>query len=640
MNAKGSVRHFLLAAVVVGVVLVVAQRVRAAAISAGHRTASDPHPPRRFVQVHGSRQLYRSAKMTAFLIVLNTFSGSVSAMSSVLNALNGVLGWLVGKRPRDLPVPAPNLRLRVEAAPMQVSPPLQAFRKHLAPSCWQHGTLDGAGDPLLYLYMAKALRAFPSLAKHAVGIPHSALATADLFAIPGRDSHVADVMYGSVAPPSPPAFCTADLREWRDWLGGRLAAWHAAGALPQPLAALTQYATTQPRTVSPHCAWLPTPGFDGAPVFSFAGVAWMAVYHLGAVSALRERWDLTHPSVRLCGTSSGAIVAATAGSGALTSDALVRCFEQWADANGQVLGPISHMTRILAEGLHNLTPPDAHSRLHHRLKVVVSSTAPPGEVDPPSPTNGEGGDGEPPPPPQPSPLHQLGFQHILGEDLLPHRAHVTEFPSRDSLIATVEASCHVPGYSGGPVGKPLPEHLVHAQHPAARQRAGQAAAPSSVRHATSLMFDGALTDNFPRWHGDVEWVWMAGLGPGGTPPPTSVFDPSVDGFTATVCPAPGFGTISPPFELRDSDCMHAGAGTGTPLPQQAGAASPGPCAFDVDRDMAFGGWAAISALMPVDPEQWWGAFFAGRAHTLWWMRAHGWGPRPPSASAASPRQAK
>jgi len=345
-------------------------------------------------------------------------------------------------------------------------------------------------------------------------------------------------------------FNILDARDWRDAAGRQALLLARAGRLPTPIAAGIQMLMEPVAADAAHAQWVHTAGFDNNPVFSFAGAAWLALYNLGAASALRERWDLAAPTARLCGTSSGALVAAANAVGSPLSDSVVRCFEQWVECNGHVMGPWAQMDRMIADGLHSLTPPHAHTAVSHRLKVALASSIAPMQhehgcaavataVQPPPLAGGLGLYEHP----LPQAVGIVGLDAYWGPQVLPHRVHATHFESLPALFAAVRASCFLPCYSGAYAK--LPRRALHTLHPAMQQQlqhdalctcavsqqagqreadvAGRAAAgwlqtrPSAgtlrrllpcSRPEAHACFDGAMTDNIPRWHGDEEFALL------------------------------------------------------------------------------------------------------------------------------------
>ena len=400
---------------------------------------------------------------------------------------------------------------------------------------------------MLYLYMAKALNAFPHLKRYCHGVHSSAMSDEQLHALPARDSHVKEIMYGPDHNLEE-HFNALDARDWRDAAGRRALLLADAGRLPAPIAAGIQMLMEPVPADAAHAEWVHTPGFDDNPVFSFAGAAWLALYNLGAASALRERWDLGAPAARLCGTSSGALVAAANALGSPLSDSVVRCFEQWVECNEHVMGPWSQMDRIVGEGLVSLTPPHAHRAVSHRLKVALASSIAPIQHAADCAAAGAAADvkaaggGQLHDHPAPQAVGLVGLDAYWGPQVLPYRVHATSFPSLSALFAAVRASCFLPCYSGAYAK--LPRHALHMQHPTVHQEheasvqcactglgddgrdgsqadvGGRAAAwwhaagggvgvrqllaPCSRREVHAC-FDGAMTDNIPRWHGDEEF---------------------------------------------------------------------------------------------------------------------------------------
>ncbi len=406
--------------------------------------------------------------------------------------------------------------------------------------------------------MAKALNAFPHLKKYCSGVHESVVSAGALSALPARDEHVREIMYGPDHDHDA-HFNILDARDWRDAAGRHALELAKAGRLPAALAAGVQMLMEPIPADSAHAEWVHTPGFDDNPVFSFAGAAWLALYNLGAASALRERWDLSAPTARLCGTSSGALVAAANAVASPLSDSVVRCFEQWVECNEHVLGPWSQMDRIIHEGLHALTPTDAHTRVSHRLKVALASSIAPVQHDPGcmaarcmEPPAGDVQEEQLQlyQHPLPQAVGLVGLDAIWGEQVLPHRVHATNFATLPELFAAVRASCFLPCYSGAYAK--LPRRALHTMHPAVQQQheidprctcrtpaqaqsgsqeqasvAGQAAGwwhrarPSADalrrrmpcnRPAEHACFDGAMTDNIPRWHGDEEFTLLKLVG--------------------------------------------------------------------------------------------------------------------------------
>ncbi len=577
---------------------------------------------------------------------------------SFLNSIFCIVDWLnfqfYGRiaaacgvrRPRDFACPPPNKRLQYDIE-TPLAPKLVEFQKLLSPTEVQHGNRRGDGDPMLYLYMEKALRTYPSLAARVTRNKHLLqLSDEELFSIPARDTHVSSAMYNRTgcnsgsypfleqASAAEPAWGVLgrclDLRDWASCLAllckqvtlvliqmaslvGSALVGDASKALSQPPSQPAAQGCTSHSILA---QWAHTAEFDSNPLFSFSGAAWLIIYHVGAASALQERWALSAPSARLCGTSSGSVVATCTGAGLQLSDLIVRSFEKWLLCNQRVCGPVGCMGELVLEAMTRHLPEDGHKQLSDRVKIAVSALAPLHGV--------HAGNGDR------VPAHEAGALFFPGlERGWLHPAHVSHFESKADVTAAVLASCYIPLYSDVPGS--ITRSMCHAVQPdtwASMRPPSCAGEP--LRSSPVVCWDGGLTSNYPRWFGQQELKAIAQLREGGTPPD------DMSRFTVTVSPTRGEATISPG--------RHASA-HGAAAEQQGVhgvSCTPAPCAgrnsdcgrgcgggegrgFVVDAALCAEGWGPDETLIPMTPERWWAVFFAGRAHAQAWMQLHGFG---------------
>jgi hypothetical protein len=325
--------------------------------------------------------------------------------------------------------------------------------------------------------------------------------------------------------------------------------------------------------------------FDASPRFGFAGASWMIMYHIGASSALRERWDLGKECVKLAGTSSGSMLAMAVGAGVPVSTLVTKALSQAAVCDQRVLGPLGVMSSVSLGGALSFLPPDAHLRLSHRLRVTVTRA-----------------------------VLCRGCSGGEHEQQQPTRsAHVTHWDSNEQLMDTCLASSHIPGYFERPVtllaGNVHYSSAVDAQARLSRGLSASACRYCSMNSTSAcLCWDGGLSDNVPRWLPSETAALKAKAGGQRAP---SNHAAAATPFTATVSPEPGAGTISPP---QVGDATPRGAG----LDQTPFCSSP---------QLGAGGWPRWYSLVPPPPEKYWKVFFAGRAHAQAWMVKHGFVPR-------------
>ncbi|CAB1417855.1 unnamed protein product [Pleuronectes platessa] len=143
---------------------------------------------------------------------------------------------------------------------------------------------------------------------------------------------------------------------------------------------------------------------------SFAGCGFRSVYHLGASSCILERvpW-LIHGASKICGASSGCLVAAALTVGIPLEQFCVHVLSMAKEARQQTLGvfhPTFSLLRRVQETLMEKLPEDAHRRASGKLCVSLTRLA----------------DG----------------QNVL----------VSEFESREELIQVLMCSCFFPVYCG------------------------------------------------------------------------------------------------------------------------------------------------------------------------------------------------
>ena len=596
--------------------------------------------------------------------------GILASMLAVLDCIDYfnhcVLGRVAGafaiRRPRDFSCPPPAERLAFDAA-APLSGQLQGFRSNLHSTEYQHGTQHGDGDPMLYLYMERALRAYPSLAAHVTRNEATALIPdEELFAIPARDARVMPAMYnrsgcnrGSFPGLPLPSSQAASLRlalarclDLRDWAAALAAAAKSivrvatvslqslcgtgagcggsGGELTPagPLGGAEASGGGVPSAPAPAsvglASWVHTEAFDTNPIFSFSGAAWLIIYHVGAASALQERWSLSAPSARLCGTSSGSVVAACTGSGLQMSDMIVRCFEKWLACNERVMGPVGVMGSLVHEAMtRHVERAGGHKLCSDRVKIAIT------------------------------PLQDMASAHAGDKTVFPvedagalfhagleagwlQAAHVSHFDTAAALTEAVLGSCYIPLYSDMP-GR-ITRGVAHGMQPEewAARRSEQALIPQGADADTPLVcWDGGLSSNYPRWFGQGELREMRALAAGGRS--------TLDRFTVTVSPTAGEAAISPgqaqgqqgkESAVKSEACYTGLAGKGE---KGGGAVHEGGFVgrgFVVDGALCSEGWGPDETLFPMTPERWWHVFFAGRAHAQAWMAQQGFGP------AASP----
>lgn len=552
------------------------------------------------------------------------------------------------RRPQDFSCPSPERRIKFDLS-TPLSEELLHFQKKLNATEYQHGTQHGDGDPMLYLYMEKALRAYPSLSHHVTRNTATArIPDEELFATPARDAHVASAMYNRTGcvqgsfPFSPISSDTASIArsrlgrclDLRDWVAAVSAlAKYALSAVSGLLSAVPVGAAqaasppeSQPANVVPPpsgqapiglASWIATPDFDSNPLFSFSGAAWLIIYHVGAASALQERWALSASNAKLCGTSSGSVVAVCTGSGLQLSDMMVRCFEKWLACNERVAGPFGFMGTLVEEAMVNHTPPNGHELCSDRLKLAVTSIQSVqdahGKASPVLPVEDAGA------------LFHPGVRRGLLR-----AAHISHFDSNDCLTNAVLASCYIPLYSDVP-GR-IASRVCHALQPDEWATARSSGSVGAGGDDAIVCWDGGLSSNYPRWYGQGELAEMRRVSAGGAS--------SLSRFTVTVSPTTGAAVISPGQAqqlqvLAGAAQLHGGSTGVQPKMQAArasgrkqggvggGFASRG---FVVDGDLCTSGWGPDETLFPMTPERWWGVFFAGRGHAQAWMAQHGFEP--------------
>ena len=431
---------------------------------------------------------------------------------------------------------------------------LEQFARCLPSECWQQGIRGG--DTLLYFQMQCALQDFPALQNWVGTSTALTPATAAKHSAPAS------------APP---------LIRWRDAaLQGIMDLAHTnhIPILGGALRALGQ-ASPPAGDAAATAAWHRTDAFDSRPRFGFAGASWMIMYHIGVASALRERWDLASPAVKLAGTSSGSMLAMSVGAGVPLSTLLARALKQAKVCEQRIMGPLGVMSSVSLGGAEAFVPPDAAATLSGRLRVTVTRALP-CEYCPAVP-------------------HFGSKQH----------GHVTHWRSTGELLDTCLASSHIPGYFERPMTLAL--GLVHSRPVPASAEAKESAlaAVSPCRECDgpgslpTLCWDGGLSENIPRW---------------GTSEQAELQECSheSEAYTVTVSPEAQAGTISPP--PMSSEPV---------LPPSSSPQSP----FRVHPELGAGGWPRWYSLVPPRGEQYWRVFFAGRGHAQRWMREQGFRPR-------------
>ncbi|KAM9808080.1 patatin-like phospholipase domain-containing protein 2 [Neosynchiropus ocellatus] len=149
---------------------------------------------------------------------------------------------------------------------------------------------------------------------------------------------------------------------------------------------------------------------DGQWSVSLAGCGFRSVYLVGALSCLLERVPrLVHGAARICGASSGCLVAAALVVGIPLDQLCADILAVAADARGHSLGvfhPTFSLLRSLRHSLLQKLPADAHLRASGRLCVSLTRMRD-------------------------------------GKNVL-----VSEFASRDELIQVLVCSCFFPVYCG------------------------------------------------------------------------------------------------------------------------------------------------------------------------------------------------
>ncbi|XP_019934386.2 patatin-like phospholipase domain-containing protein 2 isoform X1 [Paralichthys olivaceus] len=143
---------------------------------------------------------------------------------------------------------------------------------------------------------------------------------------------------------------------------------------------------------------------------SFAGCGFRSVYHLGASSCILERVPrLIHGASKICGASSGCLVAAALTVGIPVEQFCVHVLSMAKEARKQTLGvfhPTFSLLRRVQETLMEKLPEDAHRRASGKLCVSLTRL-----------TDGK---------------------NVL----------VSEFESREELIQVLMCSCFFPVYCG------------------------------------------------------------------------------------------------------------------------------------------------------------------------------------------------
>ncbi|XP_060932279.1 patatin-like phospholipase domain-containing protein 2 isoform X1 [Limanda limanda] len=153
-----------------------------------------------------------------------------------------------------------------------------------------------------------------------------------------------------------------------------------------------------------------TLGWDEEWNLSFAGCGFRSVYHLGASSCILERvpW-LIHGASKICGASSGCLVAVALTVGIPIEQFCVHVMSMAKEARQQTLGvfhPTFSLLRRVQESLMEKLPEDAHRRASGKLCVSLTRLAD-------------------------------------GKNVL-----VSEFESREELIQVLMCSCFFPVYCG------------------------------------------------------------------------------------------------------------------------------------------------------------------------------------------------
>lgn len=434
---------------------------------------------------------------------------------------------------------------------------LSQFAQFLPSSCWQQGVQGG--DSLLYFQMQVALAEFPSLQRW----------------VRGADVDLSGKAQGGVlAAQAPPP----TLIQWRNAAVCNVMQAAADGYLPLLAPPLVSLQAPSPAAGSdcPTAAWHTTDGFDSRPRFGFAGASWMVMYHIGAASALQERWALSSPGVRLAGTSSGSMLAMGVGAGVPLSTLLQRALQQAKVCEQRVMGPLGVMSQVSLGGAEQFLPPDAAARLSGRLRVTVTRALPCQACTMPACCPG------------------------------PHHGHVTHWTSTQELLDTCLASSHIPGYFERPMV--LQSRHVHTNAVSDTEAMETISTQTSVCTDCSalgehqvLCWDGGLSENVPRWGTSERGELHTGV-------------LQSDAYTATVSPEAQAGTISPP----PAPPLYAESGI---LPD------PPSTPFDVEPSLGAGGWPKWYSLVPPKGEQYWQVFFAGRGHAQAWMRKNGFLPR-------------
>uniref|UniRef100_A0A4W6FYZ0 triacylglycerol lipase n=1 Tax=Lates calcarifer TaxID=8187 RepID=A0A4W6FYZ0_LATCA len=143
---------------------------------------------------------------------------------------------------------------------------------------------------------------------------------------------------------------------------------------------------------------------------SFAGCGFRSIYYLGALSCILERVpQLVHGASKICGASSGCLVAAALAVGIPIEQFCVDVLNVAKEARKHTLGvfhPTFSLLRTVRESLLEKLPEDAHLRASGKLCVSLTRLAD-------------------------------------GKNVL-----VSEFDSRDELIQVLMCSCFFPVYCG------------------------------------------------------------------------------------------------------------------------------------------------------------------------------------------------
>lgn len=101
----------------------------------------------------------------------------------------------------------------------------------------------------------------------------------------------------------------------------------------------------------------------------FSGCSWLCMYHIGVAQSLHEQ---KVPVRSYSGASSGSLVAVALASGIKPKKLRTAVTRIAEESRKHILGPLSRLSSILAEGLDSLLPGDAHETCSGRLEVSVT----------------------------------------------------------------------------------------------------------------------------------------------------------------------------------------------------------------------------------------------------------------------------